>query len=63
MTESQTTWYIVKVETGHCQIIPGSQIEALEKSSDKQLWGPFGSQADAIARRVGLIRVGKCKPI
>jgi hypothetical protein len=26
-------------------------------------WGPFDSQQEAIARRVGLIRAGKCQPV
>ncbi len=25
-------------------------------------WGPFNTQSQAIAKRVGLIRAGKCKP-
>ncbi|WP_442944889.1 hypothetical protein [Nostoc sp.] len=26
-------------------------------------WGPFSSPEEAIARRVGLIRAGKCQPV
>jgi len=34
-----------------------------EQGKEKpQTWGPFSSQEEAIARRVGLIRAGKCKP-
>ncbi|MCG8366004.1 MAG: hypothetical protein MJA27_22055 [Pseudanabaenales cyanobacterium] len=62
MTESQATWYIIKTERGQCQIILGSQIEAMEQPPNSQQWGPFISQGEAIARRVGLIRSGKCKP-
>ncbi len=54
-------WYIVKQPAGHCEIV---QMDALQKdpTSDKQTWGPFDSQGEAIARRVGLIRAGKCQP-
>ncbi len=29
---------------------------------DLKQWGPFKTQSQAIAKRVGLIRAGKCKP-
>ena len=28
-----------------------------------QQWGPFETQGQAIAKRVGLIRAGKCQPV
>ena len=49
-------WYIVKEHEGHCNII-----ESVTMPSDPY-WGPFSSQGEAIARRVGLIRAGKCQP-
>ncbi len=52
-------WYIVKDDRGHCQII-SSQTE--KPPETEQFWGPFASASEAIARRVGLIRAGKCKP-
>jgi hypothetical protein len=54
-------WYIVKQPAGTCEII---QMDSPQKdpASDKQTWGPFDSQGEAIARRVGLIRAGKCQP-
>ncbi|MBD2092762.1 DDE transposase family protein [Microcoleus sp. FACHB-1515] len=55
MSESQ--WYIVKQADGHCAIVPTPPAEKAEK------WGPFESQGEAIARRVGLIRSGKCLPV
>ncbi|MEB3178965.1 MAG: DDE transposase family protein [Nostocaceae cyanobacterium] len=63
MTNTQT-WYIVKRPAGHCEIVPSAQ---LEDNGDNQLeivekWGPLTSKEDAIARRVGLIRAGKCQP-
>lgn len=61
---SSETWYIVKQPGGHCDILPSSQVssEAEANPATKQ-WGPFDSQAEAIARRVGLIRAGKCQPL
>jgi hypothetical protein len=56
------TWYIVKRPTGQCEIISHDQVEEEEESVFEERWGPFESQQDAIARRVGLIRAGKCKP-
>jgi len=61
MVDSQT-WYIVKRPTGQCEIIYHDQVEKEEESVFEERWGPFESQQDAIARRVGLIRAGKCKP-
>jgi hypothetical protein len=61
MVDSQT-WYIVKRPTGQCEIIYHDQVEKEEESVFEERWGPFESQQDAIARRVGLIRSGKCQP-
>ncbi|MEB3295299.1 MAG: hypothetical protein VKJ24_19270 [Synechococcales bacterium] len=65
---SMPQWYIVKQAAGFCQITPDRPSEPLSESSSEsapsppQYWGPFSSQAEAIARRVGLIRAGKCQP-
>lgn len=57
MNELQN-WYIVKRPAGNCEIVPqAANTEATEH------WGPFESQQEAIARRVGLIRAGKCQPV
>jgi hypothetical protein len=61
MTEKPQTWYIVKHPTGNCEIIPTDQIRDDNPEIIEQ-WGPFASQEEAIARRVGLIRAGKCQP-
>ncbi|HEY9763991.1 MAG TPA: hypothetical protein V6D07_15780 [Trichocoleus sp.] len=63
MSESANTWYIVQTESGSCEIISAALLQDPADSTDTQKWGPFTSQKDAIARRVGLIRSGKCKPI
>ncbi len=62
MTDTQD-WYIVKRSTGNCDIIPSHQITEENEPGTQERWGPFNSQAEALARRVGLIRAGKCQPI
>ena len=59
MTNTQT-WYIVKQTDGHCDIIPSNQTQ---ENSAQERWGPFTSQDEAFARRIGLIRSGKCQPV
>jgi hypothetical protein len=61
MNNSQT-WYIVKHNNGHCQIVPSEQIEDREDPNIVEKWGPIATQQEAIARRIGLIRSGKCQP-
>ncbi|MFE4105636.1 DDE transposase family protein [Almyronema epifaneia] len=60
MTNAQG-WYIVKAQDESCQIITHEQFAAIA-NAQPQHWGPFASQSEAIARRVGLIRAGKCQP-
>lgn len=54
---NEQNWYIVKQEDGTCEIIT-----AKEKPLNVTSWGEFESQEEAIAKRVGLIRAGKCQP-
>ncbi|BDI15317.1 hypothetical protein ANSO36C_11190 [Nostoc cf. commune SO-36] len=61
MSDSQT-WYIVKRSAGNCEILASDQVGDNNLEIVEQ-WGPFSSQEEAIARRVGLIRAGKCKPV
>ncbi|MCW5316879.1 DDE transposase family protein [Nostoc sp. KVJ3] len=61
MTNTQA-WYIVKHSTGNCEIVPNEEVEEDNLEIIEQ-WGPFASQGEAIARRVGLIRAGKCQPV
>lgn len=84
MTESSTdTWYIVKQDSEHCEIISAADFEALGHSQNlsedsaatdsepeeddsaiaPQTWGPFTAKNQAIAKRIGLIRAGKCQPV
>ena len=56
-------FYIVKRSAGNCEILPQTiaQLEA-QNPTIIEKWGPYDSAEDAIARRVGLIRAGKCQP-
>ena len=54
--------YIVKRPTGNCEIVPSEKAED-DNPEIMEKWGPFDSREDALARRVGLIRAGKCQPI
>lgn len=58
-------WYVVKCEGGECEIVPtaAGEMPVLNATGlQPQWWGPFSSQQEAIARRVGLIRAHKCQP-
>jgi hypothetical protein len=59
MSESPS-WYILKNVTGTCDILSEPEISQDEAT---KCWGPFTSKSEAIARRVGLIRSGKCQPL
>ncbi|HLO47960.1 MAG TPA: DDE transposase family protein [Kamptonema sp.] len=62
MTSAQK-FYIVKQPAGNCKIVPSEEVEQKENPTlPLEKWGPFDSQQDAIARRIGLIRAGKCQP-
>jgi hypothetical protein len=60
MTNAQT-WYIVKQNTGNCEIVP-NLLAGDDGGNIIEQWGPFSSPEEAIARRIGLIRAGKCQP-
>ncbi|MGF1673297.1 MAG: DDE transposase family protein [Rivularia sp. (in: cyanobacteria)] len=55
-------WYIVKQPTGNCKIV-SSETASGDDTEITQKWGPFSSQEEAITRRIGLIRTGKCQPM
>jgi hypothetical protein len=60
-------WYVIRQAAGKCTIaqVVSSQVaqddNAIQNEQLEQ-WGPYATQAEAIARRVGLIRAGKCTP-
>ncbi|MBH8574754.1 transposase [Nostocaceae cyanobacterium CENA369] len=60
MTNAQEL-YIVKRSTGNCEIVPSKEVGDDNQEIIEQ-WGPFTSEEEAIARRIGLIRAGKCQP-
>lgn len=52
------SWYIVKLPPGNCEIVSTEP-----SATEVEQWGPFPSKEEAIARRIGLIRSGKCQPV
>jgi len=62
---SPTSWYIIKLEDGSCAIRSQDQLDAQNtdaQNTDLERWGPYPTPEAAIAKRVGLIRAGKCRP-
>ena len=57
-------WYIVQQPVGTCDILSAEALQSLLTTAESapQTWGPFTARGEAIARRVGLIRAGKCQP-
>jgi hypothetical protein len=60
--EPTTGWYIVKTVNSTCQILTQAAIDATDEEFTDR-WGPFTSHSEATAKRVGLIRAGKCQPV
>jgi hypothetical protein len=63
MSETAQVWYILQTEAGHCSIVSTDQLPPPDAAAQQRQWGPFTSKSEALARRVGLIRSGKCKPV
>lgn len=61
MTEESEAWFVVRTSNGQCEILADSQ-QPPNPDENEQRWGPFSSKSEATARRVGLIRAGKCQP-
>jgi hypothetical protein len=61
MSDTQS-WHIVKRTAGHCEIVPSNEATEDDNPEIIEQWGPFTNEGEAIARRVGLIRAGKCQP-
>ena len=53
-------WYVVKVASENCQIVTEAELDTV---TNTEKWGPYSTQGEAIAKRVGLIRAGKCQPV
>lgn len=64
MENSETNWYIVKQVAEQCEILSEQALDELNSQNKQPLekWGPFKTKNQAVAKRVGLIRAGKCQP-
>ncbi|GAB4533248.1 MAG: hypothetical protein Tsb0014_18440 [Pleurocapsa sp.] len=60
MQKTNQTWYIIKQENQTCAVVAFQENESPPKTIST--WGPFATYQEAIAKRIGLIRVGKCQP-
>ncbi len=60
---TETTWYIVKKLDRTCEIISDQKLKDIPTADILEQWGGFSSRGEAIAKRVGLIRAGKCQPL
>lgn len=54
-----SAWYILKVADETCQITS----DDFDPTTITAKWGPYVTREEAIAKRVGLIRAGKCQPV
>lgn len=52
-------WYVIKEADGTCRIAGFSEKQS---ETPQEQWGDYSSESEAIAKRVGLIRAGKCQP-
>ena len=63
MSDIKQFWYIVQQEDNTCKVVSfAKQQQTSTESSHKSQWGSFESEQEAIAKKIGLIRAGKCKP-
>ncbi len=63
MPERNEVWYIIQTLNGNCEVLSAEHISRDKLQDQRPVWGPYASQDEAIARRVGLIRSGKCNPV
>ncbi len=57
------TWYIIKRPNQTCEVISHQELMSIPDGDILEKWGSFSTQGEAIAKRVGLIRAGKCQPL
>lgn len=62
MPERNEGWYVVQGEAGNCEVLSAENVSREQVEDRRPMWGPYATQDEAIARRVGLIRSGKCNP-
>ncbi|MEL6162654.1 MAG: DDE transposase family protein [Cyanobacteria bacterium J06641_2] len=60
--ETSQSWYIIKQSTQTCEIVSSKSVSEDDREIIEK-WGPFDSKEEAISRRIGLIRTGKCQPV
>ena len=62
MSSNGSSWYVIKQEDETCKVVELKQAAKTPKQSEKSQWGGFKSEQEANAKKIGLIRAGKCKP-
>ncbi|MEM9510528.1 MAG: hypothetical protein AAGA16_23060 [Cyanobacteria bacterium P01_E01_bin.35] len=60
MNQPQRFWYVVKHKDQTCQVVSFAQEQT--KTPEQKQWGHYLSEQEAIAKKIGLIRAGKCQP-
>lgn len=58
MKSNSKFWYVIKQQDGTCQVAD-FDIQQLKTSEQ---WGAYATEQEAIAKKIGLIRAGKCQP-
>lgn len=53
-------WYVIRQKDQTCHIVSFSQEQT--KTPEREQWGSYSSEQEAIAKKIGLIRAGKCQP-
>ena len=53
-------WYVIKLKDETCSIESFDTEQT--KTPERERWGSFKNEQEAIAKKIGLIRAGKCKP-
>ena len=59
MSDSQY-WYVIREADGTCRVAGFAQAQT--KTPKHEQWGSYASEQEAIAKKIGLIRAGKCQP-
>ncbi len=60
MNNAEQFWYVVMQEDGTCQVVHFGNKQT--KTPEQKQWGSYSSEEEAISKKIGLIRAGKCKP-
>ncbi len=63
MPERNEGWYVVQSDAESCEVLSAESVSREQLQDRRPMWGPYATQAEAIARRVGLIRSGKYNPV